>query len=415
LRVLIVNNRFPPYITGGYEMSAALAAAGLERLGHDVQVIASRFGVGRALDEGFVRRRLHRTVDSPRPLAIVAYDWIDRLTIRRLVDRFRPDLVSVWNLQGIFPGVLSTLQASGLPLVYHLHDLWLPALEEWTHQWSAFWARPAGARGRALPKAVIGAFVRKAGLVGSLPPETRQLDHAVFCSEFARRFHEEHGVRARNWKVIFSGVDVDRLERTSRPARGPALRVLYVGRFVPEKGAHVAVRALRTLAERGHRNVRLSLLGVVPPDRAYYEGLVEAASDPLLSGRVVFPAAGPNDQMDAVYAEHDALVFPSTREGLPRTVMEAMACGLAIVSTTAGGTAEMVRDGVNALTFPVGDHEALALALLRLITEPALLGALSNEARRDARERFDVKRTVGQVESFYSGVVSHARTERVLR
>lgn len=381
-------------------MSAALASRGLRERGHDVQVLVSRFGLTRGHSDGSVHRVLHRTVDSPDPLTLVAYDWSDRASVRRLLRRFRPDLISIWNLEGIFPGVLRALQEYGGPLVYHLHDVWLPFHERWTREWYSFWTRRAGSAWREVPKRLTSAALRAGSLVPPTPPETRRLSHAVFCSEFARRYHEENDIRAANARVIHSGVEVDRLFQ-SRQERTDAPRLLYVGRFVPEKGADIILAAMRALALRGRTEPTLSLLGVIPPDRAYYERLVREAADPLLGGRVRFLAPEDNDSMDRVYAQHDVLVFPSVREGLPRTVMESMACGLALVSTPAGGTAEIVRDGDNALVFPIGDHRALESHLLRLLEQPGLVHALGQAAQRDARERFDVKRTVGQIEVFY--------------
>ncbi len=392
-------------------MSAAMAVQGLRERGHSVQALVGRFGAPEARVEGHVCRTLRRTVDSPDPLALATYDWADRRHLARLLDRFQPELISIWNLEGIFPGVLRTLQESGRPTVYHLHDLWLPFHEHWTDEWRRFWQSPAGSPWRALPKQIAAVVLRASGHLVHRPPETRRLGNAVFCSEFARRYHQQNGIEALNSRVIYSGVEVGRQRPVSPPeGSSAALRLLYVGRFVPEKGADVVVAALRSLAEQGRTDVTLTLLGVVPPDRSYFEALARDAGDPLLGNRVRFLKPEANERMDAVYAQHDALVFASVREGLPRTVMEAMACGLAIVSTAAGGTAEIVRHEDNALVFPVGDHRTLADLLLRLLDQRGLVEKLGRAARDDARARFDVKRTVQEIEAFYVSVVATAST-----
>lgn len=408
LRILIVNNRYPPLITGGYELSAALAAEGLRGRGHSVQVLVTRFGVLPGTDArgGFVHRRLHRTVDSSSPAAIAAYDALDRACIRRTIRRLRPDLVSVWNLHGTFPGVLLEIQRSRVPVVFHLHDLWLEQLEAWTLQWSRFWGQQAGAWWRRYPKRCLASALRRAGLVTETGPEIRSLPNAVFCSHFARSYHEANGISAADSRVIYSGVDTARFRPRPRESGNHSLRLLFVGRFVPEKGPDVALAALQELSREGRHDLELTAMGTIPPDRRFFDALRARAAESGLDGRVRFLAATAHDELDSLYAEHDVLVFPSVREGLPRSVMEAMACGLAIVSTPAGGTAEMLRNEENALVFPVGDSVRLASALRRLKDDPGLVQRLGQAARGDAVARFDVSRTVAEIDEYYHEVLA---------
>ena len=92
----------------------------------------------------------------------------------------------------------------------------------------------------------------------------------------------------------------------------------------------------------------------------------------------------------AAIADCAVYVLPSYREGTPRTVLEAMAMGRAIVTTDAPGCRETVVDGENGLLVPVRDVDALAAALTRFIDDPALAARMGAASRRRAVEKYDV-------------------------
>ena len=87
----------------------------------------------------------------------------------------------------------------------------------------------------------------------------------------------------------------------------------------------------------------------------------------------------------ALYDAHDALVLPSFTEGFPQVILEAMARGVPVVATRVGGVPRVVEDGRNGLLVPPGDARALGEALVRIVSEPGLAGALAAEGQRTAR------------------------------
>jgi glycosyltransferase involved in cell wall biosynthesis len=86
---------------------------------------------------------------------------------------------------------------------------------------------------------------------------------------------------------------------------------------------------------------------------------------------------------------------------MPITVIEAMACGLPIVATAVGGFLELVKDGENGFLVPVGDADALAKALSRLIRDRALLRRIGAANRRLAEQKFDIADTMRNYEELY--------------
>jgi glycosyltransferase involved in cell wall biosynthesis len=98
----------------------------------------------------------------------------------------------------------------------------------------------------------------------------------------------------------------------------------------------------------------------------------------------------------------DVVVLPSHREGLPRTLVEAAACGLPLVTTDVPGCREVVTDGVDGLLVPKGDGEALAHAIRRLQESPELAHRLGEAARLKARAQFDERIVIERTLEVYA-------------
>lgn len=186
----------------------------------------------------------------------------------------------------------------------------------------------------------------------------------VFCYTEAERARlREVGVRAPI-EVVSNGIDTDRFrpdgERSPHLASGPA--VLFVGRLVEGKRPRDAIEAIESLRSK-YPDIRLSLCGEGPL-REELDAYVEAHS---LDESVTFLGQRPYDEMPAIYRAADALVLPSRAEGVPRTVLEAMACGLPVVTSDLEQVGPIVEHG--GYTAPVGDTDGLAERLARALEE----------------------------------------------
>lgn len=196
---------------------------------------------------------------------------------------------------------------------------------------------------------------------------------------------------------IGNGVDV---RRFAPRARSEALRarlglapddraIGFVGRIVREKG-------ILDLAE-AMRGVRLQIPGAKllivgdtlasDTDAAAKTVLREILARGGLTDAVLF--AGYRDDIPDVLAQLDLFVLPSWREGMPRTVLEAMACGLPVVATDIRGCREEVASGETGLLVPPHDPAALAHAVVAILGDPARARAMGARGRERAVEMFD--------------------------
>jgi glycosyltransferase involved in cell wall biosynthesis len=216
-------------------------------------------------------------------------------------------------------------------------------------------------------------------------------------------------------QVIANGVDTDRfcpgpgdptlLERLSALPAQSCLRVGLVATYARWKGQDVflaaAARVLRGCPDLA---VRFYIIG-----GPIYQTHGSQWSRPELEGlaiqlgiqdRVGFIPFQPDVQ--PIYQALDAVVHASTApEPFGLTIAEAMACGKPVIVAAAGGAAEIIRPGVDALATPPGDHAALANALAVLLRNPAMRETLGHNAHRTVCERFDEARFGCEIAGFF--------------
>jgi colanic acid/amylovoran biosynthesis glycosyltransferase len=192
--------------------------------------------------------------------------------------------------------------------------------------------------------------------------------------------------------------------RARRHEPGPPLRVLTVGRMIEKKGIADGVAAVAELSRQGIA-VSYAIVGDGPL-RSELEELTEKLG---ISSYVEF--LGWQEQADVarLMAENDVLLAPSMtgadgdQEGIPVTIMEAMAAGMLIVSTRHSGIPELVEDGRSGLLVPEHDVPALTAALQQLISSGGSWAAMSAAARDAVQEKFEIatlnKKLVRQYEA----------------
>ena len=133
-------------------------------------------------------------------------------------------------------------------------------------------------------------------------------------------------------------------------------------------------------------------------------GDVEALTRTLgIADRVRF--LGYIDDLGSWYAAFDAFLLTSANEGTPVVAIEALAAGVPVVATAAGGTGTVVDDGETGLLAPIGDVAALAAHLERLRADDALRRRLGEEGARRMRERFSTARMVDDVDRLYRRIL----------
>jgi glycosyltransferase involved in cell wall biosynthesis len=179
-------------------------------------------------------------------------------------------------------------------------------------------------------------------------------------------------------------------------ATGGPFEILCVGRLVPAKGQSILLAAAAKLIERG-RNLHVSLVGDGPA-RALFEAV---AARLKLTGHVKFHGSVTQDRIRNYLERADAFVLPSFAEGVPVTLMEAMAMEIPSVSTFIGGIPELIQSGENGILVPPSDPDLLADAIEKLIADPELCARLGRAGRRTVVSRYNLRSNVERKASIF--------------
>jgi len=181
---------------------------------------------------------------------------------------------------------------------------------------------------------------------------------------------------------------------------GSRFSFLYVGRLAKEKRVDMVIRAFAIASDMVPQGVlHLTIAGTGP-----CEAELKAAAPP---GVTFVGHLDRRGELPDLYANADAFAFASTTETLGLVVLEAMASGLPVIATPAGGVAEHLRDGRNGLAYPPYDADSLARAMLVLAENPDYTRRLAHGARQTA-EGLTWRAEVRRLDESYREVISGA-------
>ena len=232
-------------------------------------------------------------------------------------------------------------------------------------------------------------------------------DKLVLLSEAQRKRAEtENLVYPSRMTIIPNGVSIKTPEEVRAAARPRAalgldessLAIGCVGRLTPQKGLGHLLAAAEIVCRVCPEAVFL-LVG----DGELRRELELETERRGLTGRVLF--LGRRDDVMSIYPALDLLAMPSTYEGLPYAALEAMSCGLPVVAFRSPELEPLIVDGATGILTPMGDDQALAEALLKLLRDPELRGNLGHQARQHVTENYSADRFIKQIEALYAGEV----------
>jgi glycosyltransferase involved in cell wall biosynthesis len=214
-------------------------------------------------------------------------------------------------------------------------------------------------------------------------------------------------VLSERWRAWIDGISANRsivcIPNPVAVPEGPSPRprenlVLFLGRLERNKGVFDLLDAV-SRAQKQIPDLRLVCAG-----DGDIESATRYAEKVSVRGAVSFPGwIGPAEKQ-SLMDRAAVCVLPSYAEGLPMSLLEAMACGLPVIATDVGGIPDLVADGVSGLLYTPGDIATLERLLCGLMRDPELGKRMALAARETVRLRFDAASAVAQLEEIYASV-----------
>jgi len=373
-RLLFVVNDAAFFIS--HRLPIALSA---RRNGYEVR-IASMAGpsVTEIIGHGFVHYELPLTRSGKNPFS----EMLVVVSIYRLFRRWRPDLVHLVTIKPVIYGSIAARLAgvrgvvaavSGLGFVFMANGLKASLIRtgvQWLYRF---------------------AFGKKNLRVIFQNPDDRDalLDMAAL---------EPNKVEM----IRGAGVDLACYSVLPEPAGRPV--VSLAARLLVDKGVCEFIEAARLLKRRAV-DARFCLIGDADPGNP--SSLGSADLDAVEKEGVV-ELLGFRKDIAELFASSHIVVLPSYREGLPKVLVEAAACGRAVVTTDVPGCRDAIEPNVTGLLVPVRDSVALADAIQRLIDDPALRQQMGRAGRELAEREFAIEKVVQQHLDIYRELETNA-------
>lgn len=362
-RLLAINNYF--YRRGGAETVFFEEMRLFEARGWEVVPFAMRHpdNPPSRWDGYFVDEieygRSYGALEQVRHAASVIYSRQAQERLDALIAARRPTIAHAHNVyHHLSPAIFPTLKRAGIPTVMTVHDLKLacPAYKMLRDGHVCESCRGGHVQNVLLNRCIKGSLPLS-GLVlletlvhRGLGLYRKNVDRFVVPSRFYRDKLVEWGFDAQRLVHIPNFVSVP--ERSPLDEEGDYF--LFAGRLAPEKGIATLIRAAARAGQR------LVVAGTGPEEASLRRLAVEAGADVQFAGHL----SGPG--LEQAIAAAKALVLPSEwYENAPMSVLEAYALGRPVIGADIGGIPELIVEGETGLTFPAGDVEALAAALIR--------------------------------------------------
>lgn len=304
--------------------------------------------------------------------------------LANLIRLEKVDLLHLHNAPGMFWGTLGQLASgTGVPIVRTEHNPYLPATTP------------------ALYRDLYPLFTKRASKVICVSDRVRQ----SFVERFPRladRFIEvPNGIRLEDYEKL-----PPRAECRAQFKLLPGAKLIgTVGRMVPVKNHKLLIEAL-FLVRQTMPDVHLAIIG----EGEMRDSLASYAADLSVSEYVSLVKE--TQRIDHFYGALDIFCLSSDSEGMPLTLLEALASGVPVVSTEVGGIPEIIEDGVNGYLVPKGSAEALARRVVDLLKDPGKAAELARAGRAMVHERFPAEKMIAATERLYEDVLAKTASKR---
>ena len=227
----------------------------------------------------------------------------------------------------------------------------------------------------------------------------RSADCVISYTEEDKMSLIQYGAKPSTLAVIHNGIKLDKF--LELPASSKKKQILWIGKHVPGKGGEYMITAFSQFSKT-YPEYSLLMIGKGP----LKDQVLSQIDDLGLSTRVTMIDFVPNDELPAIYAESMVFVLSSLAEGIPKTLLEAMVCGLPVISTNIPHLVSLVDDC--GIVVPMMNSTAISEALVRLIENPKFMAKCGVNGRERILKNYDWGDTVIKTTVVLEKVVSNS-------
>ncbi len=377
MNILITTDYFPPHLGGGVEKVVFHLSRELARLGHNVSVVTLRTAGGKTIDE-IDDVRVYRAESIPLTNLLGFQSTLSTNFTKLFASAIRNEAPQVIHAHNIFffTTVVSVLLKmwTNIPLVTTQHVASTSALGGGLGAFTHLYERSVGA-------CII-----------------RRSNRLIAVSQAVREYLCRLGAEEKRTRVISNAVDLDEFYPPRERKQQAIVRVVFVGRLIGNKGVDRLIEAVPSVVRRVP-NVEFEIVGDGPLRAFLRHRIIELGLDRTVILMGVVPSVAD------ILRKSDLLVRPSLTEGMPLTVLEAMACGLPCIATAVGGTPEVIQHRKTGILIREGDHQELVDSIVDLVGNHELRRRLGENARHFVENFYSWSRAAEDTIKVYEDVL----------
>jgi glycogen(starch) synthase len=371
MKIGVITNLYPPYVLGGYEIGCGLVVEGLRARGVDVQVLTSASCPKEGRDYVWNTLSCSMGVGFSKMSRVAKLRYIfrhERTNLRAFqsfLQAVQPDVLYFWNLSQTSRSMLSLARQSGIPYGTFVFDHGLCGVS--TDPWLSQFQKVPGSSARVVQRAIMACM---APLISRPPDKKLHFDFVHYPTEYLRKLLVEAEIESKRWSLVPWGVDTELFHPAETLPQG---KLLYVGQVSPHKGVHLAIEAVGMLkAKHPELPCHLTIAGRCA-SASYEAEMKELVARYDLKENISFTGFVAREDLPELYRRHAILLFPSVwEEPMGISVLEAMASGLAVISSGTGGSGELFEEGKSGYFFRSGDAYDLSTKIKELMAKPDL-------------------------------------------
>lgn len=370
MKVCIISNLYPPFVRGGAEIIAAMEAEGLKKSWQHVFAISTRPANIKVVGHKIFQTGLWTTsIDSINEIEVYRFNPINLYyylndfkfpgfirffwhlfdifniasyyKVKKILEREKPDVVITHNLMGIGFLIPKLIRELKIKHIHTIHDVQL--------------VTPSGLIIKDKEQALSHKFFKAIGYVRLMRHLMGSPDIIISPSKFLLDFYQQSNFFPKSKKKVLPN-PIKGLLNIKKQA-GAKLELVYLGQVHPAKGVLDLVSSFRRLKLP---HARLHIIGA---------GSVLAKAKDLAGDdkRIWFHGWMPHNQLMPLLSQMDVLVVPSLcYENSPAVIYESLAMGMPVLAADIGGTAELIKEGVNGWIFPAGNFEVFNKKIIGL-------------------------------------------------
>ncbi|MBO3800152.1 MAG: GT4 family glycosyltransferase PelF [Candidatus Brockarchaeota archaeon] len=378
LKILVLTDYFPPHVGGGVEKVVFEISRRLVRMGVDIIVATLNTAMAKGFEilEGIKVYRykpisltettgVQLTVSLSLPLKIVEICKLEKPDVIHANNRFFSTTICGALLKKIVgKPLVTTLHLGPMLLNRKFFDFLINTYEKTVSRW------------------II-----------------QSSDKIIAVSNSVMKHALSLGAASSKIKVIPNGVDLDEFKPRREFKKIGVKKIIFIGRLFPNKGIQYLVKAAPIVLAK-HPHVEFVIVGRGPME-AELRNMVKR-----LNVEHAFKFLGIVPSIPEVMSQCDVFVRPSLTEGMPLTILEAMACGLPVIASKIPGSSEVVKDGETGVLVETGNVEQLSNAIIKLLEDENYAERIRKRAYEFVKNHYSWDRVAKEYLKTYNEILN---------